>query len=87
MYKVKGNSSNNLRGLVSYRVATPKKVYTYLIKVARLGVEKLDWYIQKVVEQDHGINYPNQYLLQLTSPRPNEELCLIETDEIGRAHV
>lgn len=80
MYKVKGNSSNNLRGLVSYRVATPKKEYTYLIKVARLGVEKLDWYIQKVVEQDHGINYPNQYLLQLTSPRPNEELCLIETD-------
>jgi hypothetical protein len=31
MYKVKGNSSNNLRGLVSYRVATPKKEYTYLI--------------------------------------------------------
>ncbi|MFR3687875.1 MAG: peptidylprolyl isomerase, partial [Enterococcus sp.] len=80
MYKVKGDSSNNLRGLVSYRVATPKKEYTYLIKVARLGVEKLDWYIQKVIEQDHGIKYPNQYLLQLTPPRPNEELCLIETD-------
>lgn len=80
LYKIKGDNKNNLRGLVSYRVATPKKEYTYLIKVARLGVEKLDWYIQKVLEQDHGIKYPNQYLLQLTAVRPNEELCQIETD-------
>lgn len=81
LYKVKGDSYNDLRGLVSYRVATPKKEYTYLIKVARLGNEqKLDWYIQKIVEQDHGIKYPNQYLLQLTPIRSNEELCLIETD-------
>lgn len=80
LFKVRGNKYNNLRGLVSYRVATPEKEYTYLIKVARLGVERLDWYIQQVVEQDHGIKYPNQYLLQLTPTRPNEELCQIETD-------
>ncbi|MBO0452501.1 peptidylprolyl isomerase [Candidatus Enterococcus murrayae] len=81
LFKVKGNSDNNLRGLISYRVATAKKEYTYLIKVARLNVgEKLEWYIQKVVQQDRGIKYPNQYLLQLTPIRPHEELCQIETD-------
>lgn len=81
LYKIKGDSFNNLRGLISYRVATPKKEYTYLLQVARLGnSENLAWYIQKVVEKDQGISYPNQYLLQLTPVRPNEELCQIETD-------
>lgn len=80
LFKVKGDTSNNLRGLVSYRVATPKKEYTFLIKVARLGVEHLNWYLQTVLEQDHGIRYPKQYLLQLTPVRPNDELCQIETD-------
>lgn len=81
LYKIKGDSRNNLRGLVTYRVATPKKEYTYLLQVARLADgEKLDWYIQKIIQQDHGIKYPNQYLLQLTPVRPNEELCQIETD-------
>lgn len=81
LYKVKENSSNNLRGLVSYRVATPKKEYTYLIKAARLKIgDHLDWYIQEIIQQDYGIKYPNQYLLQLTPVRPHEELCQVETD-------
>jgi len=80
LYKVKGDNENDLRGLVSYRVATPKKEYSFLIKVARLKLDGLNWYIQKVIEQDHGIKYPRQYLLQLAPIRPNEELCQIETD-------
>lgn len=80
LYKVKGDNANNLRGLVSYRVATPKKEHSFLIKVARLKKDGLNWYIQKVIEQDHGIKYPRQYLLQLTPIQPNEELCQIETD-------
>ena len=81
LFKVKGDSYNNLRGIISYRVATPKKEYTYLMKMARLGnAEQLEWYIQTILEKDRGIKYSNQYLLQLTPVRPHEELCQIETD-------
>lgn len=80
LFKVKGDSHNNLRGTVSYRVATGKKEYTYTIQVARLGVKKLNWYIQKVIDTDRGIKYPHDRLMQLTPLRANEDLCFMETD-------
>lgn len=80
LFKVKGDSHNNLRGIVSYRVATAKREYTYSLKVARLGVRELNWYIQEVIATDQGIRYPNDRLMQLSAVGPNEELCQIATD-------
>ncbi|MGO2891369.1 MAG: peptidylprolyl isomerase [Enterococcus devriesei] len=81
MYKVKGDSFNNLRGLISYRVATTKKEYTFVLQVARLGDSKgVGWYIQKMISQDYGIRFLKQNYLQLTPLKPQEELCLIETN-------